>query len=222
MKGIATAVARQKQMTDGYTAANCEVASMIARRLGLPESVHRALLHIYAWWNRKGRPRRCRCPATAWPAMLSPRLPERGKERAVGELQGAEQAGGPAVRRGVPDHWGCCLLVELVAPDLVHHSAILGMPPGRPGSRSCSGCSGQAFPDFRAEILDELAEGDRVHHQQGLPGDSPGRVYGIPATGNPVQFELIDIVRVRDGRIVEDWNVVDQFGLTRQLGAIPA
>ncbi|MDP9341893.1 MAG: LuxR C-terminal-related transcriptional regulator [Actinomycetota bacterium] len=57
VRGVATAVVRQKQLTDGYTAANCEVASMMARRLGLPESVQAALLHIFAWWNGKGRPR---------------------------------------------------------------------------------------------------------------------------------------------------------------------
>ena len=34
--------------------------------------------------------------------------------------------------------------------------------------------------------------------------------------------DLIDIVRVSDGRIVEHWNIVDSFGLMQQLGAIPA
>jgi predicted SnoaL-like aldol condensation-catalyzing enzyme len=32
----------------------------------------------------------------------------------------------------------------------------------------------------------------------------------------------IDIVRVKDGRIVEHWNVVDRLGLLQQLGAMPA
>ncbi len=80
----------------------------------------------------------------------------------------------------------------------------------------------QAFPDFRAEILDQLADGDKVVTRKAFLGTHRGPFMGIPSTGNPVRFELIDIVRVEDGRIVEHWNVVDQMGLMRQLGAIPA
>ena len=42
---------------------------------------------------------------------------------------------------------------------------------------------------------------------------------GVAPTGKTVQIDLIDIVRIADGRIVEHWNVVDQLGLLRQLGA---
>ena len=44
---------------------------------------------------------------------------------------------------------------------------------------------------------------------------------GIPATGNPVAFDVIDIVRVRDGQLVEHWNVVDALVLMQQVGAVP-
>ena len=44
----------------------------------------------------------------------------------------------------------------------------------------------------------------------------------VPPTGKEVHLDLIDIVRVSDGRIVEHWNIVDSFGLMQQLGAIPA
>jgi hypothetical protein len=36
-----------------------------------------------------------------------------------------------------------------------------------------------------------------------------------------VEIEVIDIVRVDGGRIVEHWNVVDRLGLLQQLGALP-
>jgi hypothetical protein len=32
---------------------------------------------------------------------------------------------------------------------------------------------------------------------------------------------VIDIVRFRDGQLVEHWNVVDVLGLMQQLGALP-
>jgi predicted ester cyclase len=45
---------------------------------------------------------------------------------------------------------------------------------------------------------------------------------GIPPTGAEVAFDVIDIVRVRDGKMVEHWNIVDSMALMTQLGAIPA
>jgi predicted ester cyclase len=45
---------------------------------------------------------------------------------------------------------------------------------------------------------------------------------GIPATGRAVAFDVIDILRVQDGKITDHWNVVDQLGLMRQLGVLPA
>jgi predicted ester cyclase len=44
---------------------------------------------------------------------------------------------------------------------------------------------------------------------------------GVAATGCPVAWNVIDILRVRDGKIVEHWNVVDTLTLMQQIGAIP-
>ncbi len=41
---------------------------------------------------------------------------------------------------------------------------------------------------------------------------------GIPATGKAIAVDVIDIVRVRDGRFVEHWNVVDQLAMLQRLG----
>jgi predicted ester cyclase len=53
-------------------------------------------------------------------------------------------------------------------------------------------------------------------------GTHGGELFGVPATGKQVHLDLIDIVRVSGGKIVEHWNVVDSFGLMQQLGAIPS
>lgn len=47
-----------RSLTDGYSRANCEVASIVARRLGLSAGVQRGLLDIFEWWNGEGRPNR--------------------------------------------------------------------------------------------------------------------------------------------------------------------
>jgi predicted ester cyclase len=44
---------------------------------------------------------------------------------------------------------------------------------------------------------------------------------GVAPTGRTVSWDVIDIVRVRDGQLVEHWNSVDALSLLTQLGALP-
>lgn len=44
--GAANAAIHGRRLTDGYATANCEVAAMIARRVGLPDRIQAALLQI--------------------------------------------------------------------------------------------------------------------------------------------------------------------------------
>ena len=44
---------------------------------------------------------------------------------------------------------------------------------------------------------------------------------GLPATGNRVSFDIIDMLRVEGGKLLEHWCVVDQLALLRGVGAIP-
>ena len=71
---------------------------------------------------------------------------------------------------------------------------------------------------------------DRRHDRRGRSGgDEEDRFTGthtadfagIPATGNRVTLQFVDIMRVRDGKIVEHWNCIDQLSFMQQLGVIP-
>ena len=44
---------------------------------------------------------------------------------------------------------------------------------------------------------------------------------GAPPTGSDVEFTGITISRCRDGRIAEEWELVDTLTLLRQVGALP-
>jgi predicted ester cyclase len=44
---------------------------------------------------------------------------------------------------------------------------------------------------------------------------------GIPPTGRSETMRGIDIFRVREGRIAEQWGEVDTLGILQQIGAIP-
>ncbi|MGI8886517.1 MAG: ester cyclase, partial [Gaiellaceae bacterium] len=78
-----------------------------------------------------------------------------------------------------------------------------------------------AFPDSRFTIDDMIAEGDRVVTKKTFTGTQSGDFSGIPATGRTVTLQYVDIMRVRDGRIVEHWLSMDQLSFMQQLGVIP-
>ena len=43
---------------------------------------------------------------------------------------------------------------------------------------------------------------------------------GIPATGNKVDFQVIDILAWRDGKATDHWAVTDELAIMQQLGVI--
>jgi predicted ester cyclase len=77
-----------------------------------------------------------------------------------------------------------------------------------------------AFADFRVDVLEQLAEGDKVMTYKVFSGTHTGEFQGIPPTGRTVRFDVMDIVRLDGGQIIEHWGVVDQLGLLRQLGVL--
>ena len=52
-------------------------------------------------------------------------------------------------------------------------------------------------------------------------GTHQAELMHIPATGREVSLPGINILRLRDGRIVERWGVLDLLGFMQQLGAVP-
>jgi steroid delta-isomerase-like uncharacterized protein len=111
---------------------------------------------------------------------------------------------------------------EFLADRMVNHSAPPGIPPDREGVKQLFIMFRQAFPDFHAVIHDQIAEGDEVMTRKTFYGTHEGEFFGIPPTGKEVTIELIEVLRVADGKITDHWNVVDQLGLMQQLGAIAA
>jgi predicted ester cyclase len=111
---------------------------------------------------------------------------------------------------------------ELMHPNVIDHSRPPGIAPGAEGVRQQFDGFRAAFDGFRAEILDQVVEGDKVVTRKVFRGTHTGSFRDIEPTGAEIEINVIDIVRVHDGRIVEHWNSVDRLGLLAQLGALPA
>lgn len=74
-----------------------------------------------------------------------------------------------------------------------------------------------AFPDIQIEIVQQVAEGDRVVSYITSHGKHSGLFYGIAPTGRSISTSVIRIDRVQDGKIAEHWSVSDAAGLMQQL-----
>ena len=79
-----------------------------------------------------------------------------------------------------------------------------------------------AFPDWREEIVQLVAEGDTVAGRFRCSGTHLGEFLGEAPTGKRMEVEEVFFVRAEDGRFVEFWALEDSLGRMRQLGLIPS
>ena len=78
------------------------------------------------------------------------------------------------------------------------------------------------FPDLHFTVEQMIAEADRVVTQSVMQGTHEGTWLGIPPTGKRVLIRMMTIHRISNGRIAEDWVLVESLGFFQQLGLIPA
>jgi predicted ester cyclase len=80
----------------------------------------------------------------------------------------------------------------------------------------------QAIPDARAEVLDVVAEGDKVVIVDRFGGTHRGEFLGRPGTGNRIEWMAIHIYTIRDGKVLEDAVMTDALAMMQQLGLAPS
>jgi steroid delta-isomerase-like uncharacterized protein len=109
-------------------------------------------------------------------------------------------------------------LHSLVTPDYVCHPE---------EARGADGLSEMvqgyrnAFPDLSVTIEQQFTEGDYVATRTTIRGRHDGELMGTPPSGRQVEFTGLTISRCRDGKIEEEWELVDVTTLLRQIGALP-
>jgi steroid delta-isomerase-like uncharacterized protein len=112
---------------------------------------------------------------------------------------------------------------EIVAPNFVEHEELPPqIPPGREAPKVMFTMLRRAFPDFKATIKHLIAEDDKVVLHMTWTGTQKGEFMGVPPTGKSISINVIDIIRIADGKFVEHWGVMDQMAMMQQLGVIPA
>lgn len=106
---------------------------------------------------------------------------------------------------------------ELLAEDFRNRTPRPGERDDRDGVLQTFRMLHTLLPDLRIEIHDMLADGDRVATRKTFRARHPSASTRRGAR-RTIDIAVMDIVRLREGRIVEHWNSLDLLSVLRQLG----
>ena len=107
---------------------------------------------------------------------------------------------------------------ELVATDFASHSW-----PGKGPTdlKAAMDRVNKGLADVRFVVDDVIADGDRVAVRVTASARQVGEFMKMPPSGKSYEISEIHIFRLRDGQLVEHWDVIDTLGMMQQLGALP-
>ena len=79
------------------------------------------------------------------------------------------------------------------------------------------------FPDLAIEVNTVIAEGAQAVVHWAYRGTfQEGEMFGVEASGQVVEVTGMTTYHVEGGKVQSERGVVDNFGLMRQIGAVPA
>ena len=106
--------------------------------------------------------------------------------------------------------------------DMQWHGGTVGTVAGRDNVAGLLTAVVTALPDLRATQHDIFAQGDEVVVRLVVTGTQRGAILGIPASGRPVSWDAIDVYRLVDGKIAEEWAAEDFTAFLNDTGTYKA
>jgi predicted ester cyclase len=138
--------------------------------------------------------------------------------------QATRDANKAVVTRLIDEAWtggNMAVIDELYAPDVVSRPTGAGQGTDLTAIKTGLGVYRVGIPDLKATIDVIAAEGDEVVTRFTLAGTNSGSLFALPPTNLPMETTGIRIDRLKDGKIVETWMMIDNLRLFTQLGVIP-
>ena len=78
-----------------------------------------------------------------------------------------------------------------------------------------------AFPDLRMTVEQRVVEGDLISTRWSLTGTHDGPLGEIAPTGKRIDISGQIIMRFEGAKIAEEWELLDEMAMLKQVGAIP-
>ncbi len=114
-------------------------------------------------------------------------------------------------------------LDQVYAADYVSHRPPFPDANGLEAVKQYIAGTRQAYSEIQATYEDWTAEEDRISYRYSMrlkhTGQSP--TLPIPPTGKELTLQGCVVVRVKDGKVVEEWEYSDYLGFLQQLGVVP-
>jgi steroid delta-isomerase-like uncharacterized protein len=107
---------------------------------------------------------------------------------------------------------------QFMKPDYIQHNPLVAQ--GSAGFKEFFSKWFASVPDWNYTLKKLVAEGDEVWVFGAYSGTLKSEWLGVPASGQKYAFDAVDIFRIQDGKLAEHWDVMDIYGLFKQLGAI--
>ena len=111
------------------------------------------------------------------------------------------------------------LASEFVTPDVRWHGGTLGTVEGVENLVGLLRRFIGALPDLHAEEQDLVADGETVAIRFVVEATHKGDLLGIAPTGRKVRWDAVDVYRIIDGKITEEWAADDLTAILHQVGA---
>jgi predicted ester cyclase len=112
---------------------------------------------------------------------------------------------------------------EYVAPAYIGHDPSQPQPiRGIEGVKANFQQYLDAFTGAQITVDEQISDGDIVASRWTGRGTHTGEISGIAPTGKDVTISGINISKLENGKLIEDWSNWDTLGMLVQIGAIPA
>jgi predicted ester cyclase len=108
---------------------------------------------------------------------------------------------------------------DYFSADVQWHGGSLGTIQGSDAMTNFYGDLFAALPDLHTTTLEIAGEEDTVCCRFVVEGTNQSSLFGFPATGSRIWWDEIDMYRIADGKIVEEWSSPDFTNVLYQLGA---
>jgi predicted ester cyclase len=113
-------------------------------------------------------------------------------------------------------------VARYLTPGMVWYGGTVGAVAGRANVAGLFASVVAAFPDSHITIHDIFGQGDQVVVRVVVSGTQRGAILAIPATGRHVQWDGVDIYRLRDGKISNIWAGDDWTAILNDTGTYKA
>lgn len=143
----------------------------------------------------------------AWSLAAAPALAGPAENRLVAERVFLEKMGQGRFDR----------LDEIYGPGFVAHGAtrVFTLDEDNASGREWR----RAVPDLKVSVLRTVADGELVAVHWRGDGTNSVAAQGLPGTGARLSMDGMTFFRFANGRIVEEWSVMDMASVMRQLAA---